>query len=635
MSLLMIDRFYNSQETKRRDALHSTGQSQLIGSYQPIVANLGDDIILPCYLVPAINVADLTLEWTRPDMDPRFVHVMRLGHEMVDKKHELFKGRTSMFTDELKNGNISMKLSNVQLSDQGKYRCFIPELDFCFTSLCSSLLVSAAARPPVVTLSGLDGQSGGVVLQCESAGWYPEPEVLWLDAEGKLLSAGPPEAVRGPDDLYTVSSRVTVEKRPSNSFTCRVQHHNTTRTTQTQIHFPDDFFKLQSRSSSVIIGLAVSLAVCILLMLAVSFFSLWREHIFKTKRTRSKTKDQFLNEGERGQLMKPDAVQMEALKGNIGKKSKPKNRSEQQLLEEQRRKDAEKEVQTLKEQLQNKKKEVESKQSELQDLHAEKQRNEKELQSLKGDLGNKNRELEKAKKDFASEYPVEVKEAEVQQLQEEGQRMETSLQTLKEEVEVLSILEQLQKKVLTVPEEKTSREDAEKDLKLTVPPSASSPSYGVSEGNQQAHEKKGKEDVEVAKEVFQAGNCEGSDHSRSVEPPLPPNAETSDPGFNIELDRHGKCIRLMNTSTEDKQLGTWKLDLKVNNNESITYTFPLSFKLKAGKDVTMWVKGHGRNHAPTELKWKDLKSWSSGDKLQVVLFDQKQEIQYDLCVTIP
>ncbi|XP_033961781.1 butyrophilin subfamily 3 member A2-like [Pseudochaenichthys georgianus] len=467
---------------------HCRGQSQLIGSYQPIVANLGDDIILPCYLVPAINVADLTLEWTRPDMDPRFIHVMRLGHEMVDKKHELFKGRTSMFTDELKNGNISLKLSNVQLSDQGKYRCFIPELDR--QTFVSLVCVSAAARPPVVTLSGLDGQSGGVLLQCESAGWYPEPEVLWLDAEGKLLSAGPPEAVRGPDDLYTVSSRVTVEKRPSNSFTCRVQHQNTTRTTQTQIHFPDDFVKLQSRSSSVIIGLAVSLAVCILLMLAVSFFSLWREHIFKRKRTRSKTKDQFLNEGERGQLMKPDAVQMEALKGNVGKKSKPKNQSEQQLLEEQRRKDAEKEVQTLKEQLQNKKKE------------------------------------------------------------------------------------------------------------------------------------------------FQAGNCEGSDHSRSVEPPRPPNAQTSDPGFNIEFDRHGKYIRLMNTSTEDKQLGTWKLDLQVNKNESITYTFPLSFKLEAGRDVTMWVKGHGRNHAPTELKWKDLKSLSSGDK-QVVLFDQKQEIPYDLCVTIP
>ncbi|KAK5893122.1 hypothetical protein CgunFtcFv8_006022 [Champsocephalus gunnari] len=474
------------------------------------------------------------------------------------------------------------------------------------------------------------------------------------------------EAVRGPGDLYTVSSRVTVEKRPSNSFTCRVQHHNTTRTTQTQIHFPDDFFKLQSRSSSVIIGLAVSLAVCILLLLAVSFFFLWREHIFKTKRKHS-DEGQFLNEGERGQLMKPDAVQMEALKGNIGKKSKPRNQSEQQLLEEQRRKDAEKEVQTLEEQLQNKKKEVASKESELQDLHAEKQRDEKELQSLKGALENKNRELEKVKKDFASKYPfskkeelqkkkdkaeqevenlkkkletqqektdtktkeVEVKEAEVQQLQEEGQRMETSLQTLKEEVELKEITDEELKKAKSQLDSK----DAE-IIQLKRHTDAL-----LADIQTLKDEKKKSEDVqkelEATRKEFQAGNCEGSDHSPSVEPPLPPNAQTSDPGFNIEFDRHGKCIRLMNTSTEDKQLGIWKLDLKVNNNESITYTFTRPFKLKAGRDVTMWVEGHGRNHAPTELKWKDLKSWSSGDKLQVVLFDQKQEIQYDLCVTIP
>ncbi|XP_044198233.1 butyrophilin subfamily 2 member A2-like isoform X2 [Thunnus albacares] len=68
--------------------------------------------------------------------------------------------------------------------------------------------------------------SSVVVLQCESKGWYPEPEVFWLDGEGNLLSAEPTETVRGPDDLYTVSSRVTVEKRHNNNFTCRVQQND-------------------------------------------------------------------------------------------------------------------------------------------------------------------------------------------------------------------------------------------------------------------------------------------------------------------------------------------------------------------------------------------------------------------------
>ncbi|XP_045898540.1 butyrophilin subfamily 2 member A2-like, partial [Micropterus dolomieu] len=94
------------------------------------------------------------------------------------------------------------------------------------------LTVGAVSSPIIQVVSD---NSDSVVLQCESAGWYPEPEVFWLDGEGNLLSAGPTETVRGPDDLYTVSSRVTVEKRHSNSFTCRVQQKDINQTRDTHI----------------------------------------------------------------------------------------------------------------------------------------------------------------------------------------------------------------------------------------------------------------------------------------------------------------------------------------------------------------------------------------------------------------
>ncbi|XP_034096359.1 lamin-A-like isoform X3 [Gymnodraco acuticeps] len=127
--------------------------------------------------------------------------------------------------------------------------------------------------------------------------------------------------------------------------------------------------------------------------------------------------------------------------------------------------------------------------------------------------------------------------------------------------------EKLQKKVLMVPEKKTSREDAEKDLKHTVPPSASSPSYGVSKGNQQPHEKKRR-----GKEAW---------------------------GF----------------AKKDKLLGDAELHLQVNDNKTCMYTFDRSFKLKAGRFVTMWAAGYGPNRSNTELEWKDLKPWKTGDRL--------------------
>ncbi|XP_049895711.1 trichohyalin-like, partial [Epinephelus moara] len=279
--------------------IHScTGQSQLIGPSQPIVALVGDDIILPCHLEPAMNVFDMTVEWARPDLDPRFVVVWRDGVELESKKHPSYRGRTSVFTDELKHGNVSLKLSNVRRSDEDEatYRCFIPEIDR--DRALTVQLVVGAVSSPVIQMTKTMSE---VVLQCESAGWYPEPEVLWLDAEGNLLSAGPTETLRGPDDLYTVSSNVTVDKRHGNNFTCRVHQKNINQTRETHVLVPDHFFMVPSTPSTpvtpstpstpvtpgsqqVIIGSVIGCAALVLIAAAV--FVVWkqRQKKFKNKR---------------------------------------------------------------------------------------------------------------------------------------------------------------------------------------------------------------------------------------------------------------------------------------------------------------------------------------------------------------
>uniref|UniRef100_A0A667Z257 Ig-like domain-containing protein n=1 Tax=Myripristis murdjan TaxID=586833 RepID=A0A667Z257_9TELE len=192
-------------------------QSVVIGSPEPIAALVGDDVILPCRLEPAIRDFSDMVEWIREDIDPPYVHVHQSGHLLYQDQNLQYKDRTILFMDELKNGNVSLKLFRVTVSDEGRYLCFIPSIrrgDFI------QLHVGAASSPVI----SVTKNSSGVVLECESKGWYPEPELFWLDAEGKLLSAGAPETVRGPDGLYTVSSRVTVEKSHSNSFTCRVHY---------------------------------------------------------------------------------------------------------------------------------------------------------------------------------------------------------------------------------------------------------------------------------------------------------------------------------------------------------------------------------------------------------------------------
>uniref|UniRef100_A0A3Q4G5I0 Ig-like domain-containing protein n=1 Tax=Neolamprologus brichardi TaxID=32507 RepID=A0A3Q4G5I0_NEOBR len=122
----------------------------VVGSPQPIVAAPGDDVILPCHVEPKFNVVGLTVEWSRPDRRPdpndhlsrvEYVHLYRHNKEMTDMKIPSYIGRTALFTDGLRDGNISLRITNVTQEDEGRYRCFIPKLKSQTKSLIVHLIV--------------------------------------------------------------------------------------------------------------------------------------------------------------------------------------------------------------------------------------------------------------------------------------------------------------------------------------------------------------------------------------------------------------------------------------------------------------------------------------------------------------
>ncbi|XP_062301364.1 butyrophilin-like protein 10 [Scomber scombrus] len=265
------------------------GQHRVIGARQPIVAMAGDDVILPCHVEPAKDVVSIAVEWARPELKPRFVHVRRDGVELLMDQNPSYFGRTLMSINKLKCGDMSLKLSKVKLSDEGTYRCFIPELQRDSTV---QLLVGVVSSP---SISITKDMSGAAVFECESKGWYPEPEVFWLDGEGNILSAGPTETVKGPDGLYTVNSIVTVEESHSNSFTCRVQQNNINHTRHTHIHVADNVFMVPSWDPvRVSITLGVYLMGCLVVV-----FLVWK---YRCNQQQSLCKENINTDRKQGQV---------------------------------------------------------------------------------------------------------------------------------------------------------------------------------------------------------------------------------------------------------------------------------------------------------------------------------------------
>ncbi|XP_038587694.1 butyrophilin subfamily 1 member A1-like [Micropterus salmoides] len=352
------------------------GQSQGVGASQTIVAVVGEDVILPCHLEPAADVVSKSLEWGRPDLEPRFVHVWHEGQNLLVNQNPSYKGRTSLSIEKLRHGDLSLKLSAVKHSDNGIYRCYFPSQDKESTV---ELVVGSVSSP---VLAGIYLNSSVVILNCDSEGWYPEPEVFWLDGEGNLLSAGPTETVRGPDDLYTVSSRVTVEKRHSNSFTCRVQQKDINQIRETHIQVTADCFVATSTSAA-----RVSIIVVVVLIFSLAgVFLTWKWRQNQTKETKMHHEAET-EKREREQLV-AQSKEMEDLE-----EKKAKLEEELQKKEEEQ-KDLEQVVNILMEQS-----------KELQNQRDQLQHQKEDMEKNMADIENKIQSVEKmAESDRAQGY---------------------------------------------------------------------------------------------------------------------------------------------------------------------------------------------------------------------------------------
>ncbi|CDR00513.1 unnamed protein product [Oncorhynchus mykiss] len=210
---------------------------EVLGPTDTIVAVAGDDIILPCYLKPNISAEDMTVDWL--NLDFKDGRVYRYQNRKIIREDQIpsYIGRTSLFEEELWRGNTSLKLSRVQGTDEGHYKCFIKAKSWDH-DLIIQVLVKAVGSKPVVSIVG--HREGGMGLLCESEGWHPEPELVWWDSKGVHLSAGPPEIHRDFKGFYTVKQHVIVQETDTNRFTCRVQQSQINEKLETEVHLPSE-----------------------------------------------------------------------------------------------------------------------------------------------------------------------------------------------------------------------------------------------------------------------------------------------------------------------------------------------------------------------------------------------------------
>uniref|UniRef100_A0A3Q1JB48 Ig-like domain-containing protein n=1 Tax=Anabas testudineus TaxID=64144 RepID=A0A3Q1JB48_ANATE len=115
-----------------------------------------ENCILPCSFQSG---RDVVIHWIQLTAGNLPVHSYFYSQDQLTSQGHRFEGRTSLFKDQIAKGNASLRLTGVQVQDQGRYSCYTSTIPSNKDSFIDLKVENS--------------------ITCSSEGIYPEPELTW------------------------------------------------------------------------------------------------------------------------------------------------------------------------------------------------------------------------------------------------------------------------------------------------------------------------------------------------------------------------------------------------------------------------------------------------------------------------
>ncbi|XP_047193816.1 uncharacterized protein LOC118103975 [Hippoglossus stenolepis] len=165
---------------------------------------LAESCILPCSFQPG---KDPVIYWMKVEAGNTRVHSYYRDRDQFDLQSERFRGRTSLFTEQISRGNASIRLTGLQLQDQGRYECYTSTI----TGVHKVSVINLRADAPV---RHVDIEQVENSFTCRSEGIYPKPQLTWSTRPPSNVTLQIQTSVKETEQqLYEISSTLTLSDR--------------------------------------------------------------------------------------------------------------------------------------------------------------------------------------------------------------------------------------------------------------------------------------------------------------------------------------------------------------------------------------------------------------------------------------
>ncbi|KFP66946.1 HERV-H LTR-associating protein 2, partial [Cariama cristata] len=166
------------------------------------------DCILPCLFTPG---DDEVIHWKKEDKN---VHSYYYQRDQLETQDLDYRHRTHLFHENIPGGNASLKLSNLTLTDEGHYNCYVGTQQ-------SKTEVEVTLHVTVSSYYALEYQKTDTerMLKCYAILTYPAPRISWVQGNISIQETGREEARVGV--LYSLRSDQNI-RNTTDSYYCHI-----------------------------------------------------------------------------------------------------------------------------------------------------------------------------------------------------------------------------------------------------------------------------------------------------------------------------------------------------------------------------------------------------------------------------
>ncbi|XP_062377283.1 V-set domain-containing T-cell activation inhibitor 1-like isoform X2 [Sardina pilchardus] len=193
--------------------LKTTGQDT------QVTCIISERCILPCSIEPHGGIE--VIHWYHTKNSDNPVHSYYHGKDQLKLQDKAYSGRTSLFTDKISSGNVSLSLTGVKTQDEGRYKCYTSTKNGNDEQFVKVVVEGSFKSVDITVVSDK--------LTCSSEGLYPAPTLTWsTDPPSPIQPEKAPETQQNAQGLFSIAS--SVQKTSDSTYICTVTAGHITRT---------------------------------------------------------------------------------------------------------------------------------------------------------------------------------------------------------------------------------------------------------------------------------------------------------------------------------------------------------------------------------------------------------------------